>query len=97
LAWLAPLVAPHAAGDDLLCAPLAARDAAPSLRPTTTHADQQPHHCVICHSARSHRTALSDLGPASVVLTPGHELAPIVTACHRTPALDGLPARAPPA
>jgi hypothetical protein len=95
LAWLAPLVAPHAAGDDLLCEPPPPGEQA-SLRPTVDDAGQA-HHCVICHSARSYRTALSDLGAAPIALTVESAVAFDIADAHRTPALDGLPARAPPA
>ena len=40
-------------------------------RPTRGRSTQ-PHHCVICHSIRSFRTALADCGPAAVNLTAEH-------------------------
>jgi hypothetical protein len=97
LAWLAPVVAPHAGGDDLLCEVPAAGGGDGSVRPAVDDSGQPGHHCVICHSARSHRTGPADLGIAAVVLTPGHAIAPIVSGARRAPALDNLPARAPPA
>jgi hypothetical protein len=97
LAWLAPLVAPHAAGDDPFCAPLASGDESASLRAAADDPHQPSDHCVICHTARSHRTALSNLGSCPVALVAGLELAPVAAGWHRTPALDSLPARAPPA
>jgi hypothetical protein len=97
LAWLAPIVAPHAGGDDLLCEVPAASSGAGSVRATADDSGQPGHHCVICHSARSHRAGAADLGLAAVVLSPGHAVAPIVAGARRAPALDNLPARAPPA
>jgi hypothetical protein len=97
LAWLTPIAVPHVGGDDLLCLRPASTDAALSAKATIEDADQQGHHCVICHSARSYRTALSDLGPAPVALESEHTVASVATVNHRAPALDGLPARAPPA
>jgi hypothetical protein len=97
LAWLAPVVAPHAGGDDLLCEVPAAGSGAGSVRATVDDGGQPAHHCVICHSARSHRTGAADLALAAVVFTPGHAIAPTVVGARRAPALDNLPARAPPA
>ena len=97
LAWLAPVLAPHAGGDDLLCDVPAAGSGAGSVRATADDSGQPAHHCVICHSARSHRTGPADLGLAAVVLTPGHAIAAIASGARRAPALDNLPARAPPA
>jgi hypothetical protein len=98
LVWLAPLVAPHAADDDVLCVPLApSSDAASASWTTVAEADQQPHHCVICHSLRSYRTALSDCGPAAVNQAARYAVDAFPSTGHRSPALDSLPARAPPA
>jgi hypothetical protein len=97
LAMLAPVVAPHAGGDDLLCEFPVSDDGAPSARAVADDSGQPAHHCVICHSARSSRTALATLGLAAVVLTPEHAIPPSVSGAHRAPALDRLPARAPPA
>jgi hypothetical protein len=96
LAWLAPLVVPHAGGDDPLCETLDGGAGTLSLRATVADAGQA-HHCVICHTARSYRTAMSDRGPAPVALAAEHSIAPDILASHRTPALDKLPARPPPA
>jgi hypothetical protein len=63
---------------------------------TASADDQQPHHCVICHSIRSFRTALADCGPAAVTLTAEHAVDATADASLRAPAFDRLPARAPP-
>ena len=97
LAWLAPIVAPHAGGDDLLCEIPVSETGAASVRATVDDSGQPAHHCVICHSARSYRSALTDLGLAAIVLAPEHAVAPVISGVHRSPALDNLPARAPPA
>jgi hypothetical protein len=97
LAWLSPLAVPHAGDDDLLCAPLGASPDAPARLTTAGEANRQPHHCVICHSIRSFRTALSDCGPAAVLLTAEHGVDALADASRRAPAFDRLPARAPPA
>jgi hypothetical protein len=97
LAMLAPIVAPHAGGDDLLCEFPVSDDGAPSVRAVADDSGQPAHHCVICHSARSSRTALAALGLAAVVLTPEHAIPSSVSGAHRASALDRLPARAPPA
>jgi hypothetical protein len=97
LVWLTPLAVPHAADDDLLCAPLNASPDAPARWTTAGGDERQSHHCVICHSIRSFRTALSDCGPAAVTLTAEHGVDASADAFHRLPALDRLPARAPPA
>ena len=97
LAWLAPLVVPHAADDDLLCAPLSASPDAPARVAAVNGVARQPHHCVICHSIRSFRTALADCGRAAVILTAEHGVDACADASHRLPAFDRLPARAPPA
>jgi hypothetical protein len=97
LAWLSPLVVPHAADDDLICAPLGISPDAPARWTPATGVDRQPHHCVICHSIRSFRNALSDCGPAAVSLTAEHGVDASADVSHRAPAFDRLPARAPPA
>ena len=48
-------------------------------------ADRQPHHCAICHSIRSFRTALSDCGPAAVSLTAEHGVDASADASRRAP------------
>jgi mono/diheme cytochrome c family protein len=97
LAWLLPLGVPHAGDDDLLCAPLGASPDGSARWTRVGGADRQPHHCVICHSIRSFRTALSDSGPAAVSLTAEHGVDALADASRRAPAFDRLPARAPPA
>ena len=95
LAWLAPVVAPHAAGDDVLCAPSSEAEDLLRLQPNADVAG--PHHCVICHSIRSFRSALADCGPASGTLTPEHSVPVYEMGRHREPAFACVPARAPPA
>jgi len=97
LAWLSPLAVPHAAEDDLLCAPSQASSDAPARFTTDGDGDSQPHHCVICHSIRSFRSALADCGPAAAGLAAEHGVDASADASRRAPALDRLPARAPPA
>ena len=65
-------MAPHAADDDLLCAPVGASPDAPARWTTDSGGAREPHHCVICHSIRSFRTALADCGPAAAGLTAEH-------------------------
>jgi hypothetical protein len=97
LVWLAPLAVPHAADDDLLCVPGASSPEAPAQLTAVAGGDRQPHHCVICHSFRSFRSALADCGPAAVSLAAEHGVDASADATRRAPALDRLPARAPPA
>jgi hypothetical protein len=92
--WLVPFFVPHPA-DDPLCASAPVGEDALSVRPDA--GAEQPHHCVICHSIRSFRTALSDCGPVSVTLTAEHSISDSVIGWHREPAFDRVPARAPPA
>jgi hypothetical protein len=96
VAWLSPLVVAHAE-DDLLCAPLSAAPDAPARLAGPTGVDRQAHHCIICHSMRSFRTALADCGPAAVNLTAEHGVDASADVSRRAPAFDRLPARAPPA
>jgi mono/diheme cytochrome c family protein len=97
LAWLSPLAVPHAADDDLLCVPAGASPDAPAQWAAVGGGDRQPHHCVICHSFRSFRSALADCGPAAVSLAAEHGVYVLADPSRRAPALDRLPARAPPA
>jgi mono/diheme cytochrome c family protein len=95
--WLSPLAVPHAADDDLLCVPAGASPDASAQWTADSGGDRQPHHCVICHSFRSFRSALADCGPAAVNLAAEHGVDALADASRRAPALDRLPARAPPA
>jgi mono/diheme cytochrome c family protein len=97
LVWLSPLALPHADDDDLLCAPVSASPDAPATWTAAAGGDPQPHHCVICHSVRSFRSALADCGPAAVNLTAENGVDASADVSRRAPALDRLPARAPPA
>jgi hypothetical protein len=94
--WLAPLAVPHTASDDELCIVVVGGSAASATWTASSDADQ-PHHCVICHSIRSYRTALADCGPAASTLTLQHTCDAQIDVWHRAPAFDRLPARAPPA
>jgi hypothetical protein len=94
--WLAPLAAPHAADDDLLCVPLPGASGAAAALTAASDADR-PHHCVICHNLRSHRSAFIDCGAAGLSLAPEHAVSALLGSWHRAPAFDRLPARAPPA
>jgi hypothetical protein len=96
LAWLAPLVLPHAGDDDLLCVSVPSQDAGLGMR-ATVGAEQQQHHCVICHSARSYRSALSDCGAVAVSLSAEQPVASFTIGRPRTPAFDRRLSRAPPA
>jgi hypothetical protein len=97
LAWMAPWLAPHAMGDDPWCAPLEAASGTLTFRATVAGSDQEPHHCAICHSIRSFRTALSDCGPATTTLNAERLVAVRVIGFRPAPASVRLPARAPPA
>jgi hypothetical protein len=95
VAALGPLLMPHAGDDDQLCVPVEAGSGTPVMR--TPAAAPQPHHCAVCHSIRSFRTALADCGPAAARLVSEQAVAAAMRAWRRAPALDRLPARAPPA
>jgi mono/diheme cytochrome c family protein len=97
LVWLSPLALPHAADDDLLCAPVSASTDVPATWTAAAGGDPQAHHCVICHSVRSFRSALADCGPAAVNLTAENGVDASADVSRRAPALDRLLARAPPA
>ena len=94
--WLAPLVIPHAGDDDFLCAPVAASKTSTGVK-SVSGGNRQAHHCIVCHSIRSFRSALADCGPVAVFLTAEHHVDALADASHRAPAFDRLPARAPPA
>lgn len=96
LAWLTPIALPHAAADDRLCESVASTDQSAAVAPLAA-TDPQPHHCVICHTARAFRTALVDCGSVPALVFANAEINVSIVLGHRAPALDRLPARAPPA
>ncbi len=96
LAWLIPIVAPHSAADDVLCVPIEAGSGTAGVK-AQVGVGTPPHHCVICHTLRSYRTALSDCGPAATILTTERLDSLPAADGLRAAALDQLPARAPPA
>ena len=93
--WLVPLALPHAAGDDPICVPgLASEDVTDQIDVATTA--QQPDHCIVCHTARSFRSALSGTARAAVWLTAGVLIDTPADSSRRGPIFGRLPARAPP-
>lgn len=96
LAWLVPIVAPHSADDDLLCVPIEPTAGTAAVKAQAS-VDSPPHHCVVCHTLRSYRGALSDCGPAVTALTAERIDSRPAAEGLRAAAHDRLPARAPPA
>jgi mono/diheme cytochrome c family protein len=86
----------HRAGDDVCAADLLQTHDA-SKHVIGAPDGGEPQHCAVCHSVRTPRRpfgAVPQLQPP-LVLSPLVDLAQAVS--HRAPALDNLPARAPPA
>jgi hypothetical protein len=94
--WLVPLAVPHAADDDRACVVRPDDDGSTSQL-SSPGASQQPDHCLVCHAARSFRSAQPEtcrivvrLSSESLVVTSGDDFR------HKS-SHDRLPARAPPA
>ena len=87
---------PHLDQDDLACAPVAADRHDESKHAIDGWVASTHTHCAICHWARTLRRPAA---PAQVQapLLVGATLAGRTTLSRRPPALDQLPARAPPA
>jgi hypothetical protein len=94
---LVPLAVPHPADNDALCVDFGWSSDPRSDRVGPAGSIQPPEHCAVCHTLRSYRTALADIGRAGVVLTCGRAIDDMIARSHRAPAFDRLPARAPPA
>lgn len=94
--WIAPLVVPHTANDDL-CVPIERQSGAPAARMSVDGPHHPRGHCIICHSARSFRTVPADSGPAAVVLTSSDAIESRTDSPRQSRSFDRLPARAPPA
>jgi hypothetical protein len=86
---------PHGAGDDL-CAPnpLEAHDESKHVMGAPDGAD--PHHCAVCHSIRTSRRPFTCVAHLRSPLTRGALIHASEAIARRAPALDKLPARAPP-
>lgn len=94
--WATPLVVPHSSGDDPICL-VATSSEAESRIGGFTAAAPQPEHCVVCHVARSFRSAAAASGRLIVAITPGQLLEFPSDRFGGAPSLVRLPARAPPA
>lgn len=94
--WLAPIAVPHAYDDDLACVAGPARDDQ-TPRLNASSAQQKPDHCLVCHAARSFRSAQPDTGRVAVRHSPELFVEAPADGVRRTAAYDRLPARAPPA
>lgn len=92
--WLVPLAFPHDAGDDPLCVPELASKGTDQIGGATN--SRQPDHCVVCHTARSFRSAVNETARIPVWLTAGLLIDQPVEPFRRGPAFYRLPARAPP-
>jgi hypothetical protein len=96
--WGAPLAIPHSWGDDPICVLVQRGDSSDTSRiGGVVVSAAQPEHCVVCHTARSFRSAPTSGGRLSVATTTGLVLDTPAGYVRRAPAFDRLPARAPPA
>lgn len=59
--------------------------------------DTTPDHCAVCHAARSPRRSFGPAAQLHAPRVPGTVVANSEAVSRRAPALDRLPARAPPA
>lgn len=59
--------------------------------------DTAPDHCAVCHAARSPRRSFAPAGEVHAPRLPGSVVVAPDVVSRRAPALDRLPARAPPA
>ena len=93
--WLVPLSFPHAAGDDPFCVPGSGSDATSDVVDGATNA-RQPDHCVVCHTARTFRSAFDETARIPIWLTAGLLVDLPVEPFRSGPTFYRLPARAPP-
>jgi hypothetical protein len=90
----APSVFAHTGQDDFACALAGAADAAPWVDEAVPDA---PQHCLICHWTHALRYNLAASEEVVTVLVAADEIDTPAAVAQRAPALDRLPARAPPA
>ena len=86
----------HKTGDDLCASDL------PQTHDESKHAIGAPsgadtEHCAICHSVRTPRRPLGTISPVTAPLVDRGPVCAPEPLARRAPALDNLPARAPPA
>jgi hypothetical protein len=93
--WLVPLGFPHTGEDDRACARSFDGSDTPSKLDGAV-ADLPSDHCLACHSARSFRSALSGDGWVALWLEPGFSVDDRQFQSPGRPAVDQIPARAPP-
>lgn len=92
LAW-GPLGFQHAGKDDFACAPAPASDDAQAMGEAP---DDGLEHCQVCHWTRSLRSRFASTVYVQHVVTIAAHVNDLQPVAHRAPALDRLPARAPP-
>lgn len=95
--WGVPLAFPHAAQNDLLCAPAAAGERGEASRLVQGDQTAQAEHCEVCHSLRSFRHAGLPSGITSADLSSARRLVSETSAPADRFTTRQLPARAPPA
>jgi hypothetical protein len=90
---------PHLALDDALCAPTAtfAAEHDETQHGIRAAAPLHEEHCALCHWVRSLRAPGAALAVGITRVTPPTLVDGAAASAHRSPARDGLPARAPPA
>ena len=94
--WLTPIVVPHANDDDQACVIVRAAGVDGASHLTAAGALPQPDHCLVCHAARSFRSAQPETARVVVRLSPGLFVESFADGVRRTAAQNRLPARAPP-
>ena len=95
--WLAPIAVPHGADDDWACVARRGQAGEPGSELSSPGTLQQPDHCLVCHAARSFRSAQPETGRVVVRLSSELFVEPSADGFRRKAADDRLPARAPPA
>lgn len=95
--WLVPVAVPHGADDDWACVATRGQAGEPASELSAPVALQQPDHCLVCHAARSFRSAQPETGRVVVRLSSEPFVDISADGFRRKAAHDRLPARAPPA
>ena len=88
---------PHFDQADRACAPVLTGEHDESKHAFRALAASEHDHCAICHWTRLPRSAFAPTPPFQSPLCTGVAVEPGDPFTHRAPALDRLPARAPPA
>jgi len=88
---------PHFDAGDRACAPVLAGEHDESKHAFRAPVAVEHDHCAICHWTRLPRSAFAPIPPFRSPLSVGVAMEPGSPFTHRAPALDRLPARAPPA